>query len=129
VKVNCAKYQRQFSPISLLRVSYPSSFPPIDIIPLTEVEIRSIIKSLKSQGSSGCVKISNKIMWNTNYKPLSYICTKSVSIGICPKCLRYANVKPLYKKGMANYRPVFFSVTLSKIVATTTVYHRLNHYL
>jgi hypothetical protein len=40
--------------------------------------------SLKSKGSSGYVKMSNKIMWNTNYKPLSYISSKSVSVGICP---------------------------------------------
>jgi hypothetical protein len=129
VKVKCAKYQKHFSPISFLGVSYPSSFPPINIIPLTEVEIRGIIKSLKSQGSSGYVKISSKIMWNTNYKPLSYICNKSISIGICPKHLKYANVKPLHMKGMANCRPVFFLVTFSKIVGTTTVYHRLNHHL
>lgn len=68
--------------------------------------------SLKCKGSSGYVKMSNKIMWNTNYKPLSYISSKSVSVGICPMSQIYANVKPLYKKvgnpSMANYRPMFF---------------------
>lgn len=29
--------------------------------------------SLKSKGSTGYVKMSNKIMWNTNYKPFSYV--------------------------------------------------------
>ena len=73
MKGKCAKCQRQFFPISFLRVSYPSSFPPISIIPITEVEIRSVIKPLKCKVSSGYIKISSKIMWDTNLCPPSVI--------------------------------------------------------
>lgn len=88
--------------------------------------------SLKSKGSSGYVKMSNKIMWNTNYKPLSYISSKSVSVGICPMSQIYANVKPLYKKvcnsSMANYRPMFFFGDIFKNSWDNNVL-QINHYL
>jgi len=50
------------SPIWFLRDSHPSGFPPMNIIPGTEVDIRSIINSLKSLCSSGYDEIFSKIL-------------------------------------------------------------------
>jgi hypothetical protein len=50
------------SPISFLRDSYPSRFPPMNIIPVTEAEIKSITNSLKAEDSSGYEEISSKIL-------------------------------------------------------------------
>ena len=49
------------NPISLLK-KYPFEFPPMQIVPITEAEIRSIISSLKSKLSSGYDGISTKIL-------------------------------------------------------------------
>lgn len=53
-------------------------------------------------------------------------------MGIFPERLKYATVKPLYKKSdtsnMANYRTIFFVMTSSKVVEAT-MYHTLNHHL
>jgi hypothetical protein len=48
--------------ISLLKNYYPSEFPPMQIVPVTEGEIRSIIGSLKSKNSSGFDGISTKLL-------------------------------------------------------------------
>lgn len=41
-------------------------------------------------------------------------------MGIFPEYLKYATVKPLYKKGdtsnMANYRPIFLLMTFLKVI-------------
>ena len=55
--------------ISLLKKYYPFKFPPMQIVPITEREIRNIISSLKSKNSSSYDGISNqniKIMWKSN---------------------------------------------------------------
>jgi hypothetical protein len=109
------------SPISFLRDSYPSGFPPMNIIPVTEAEIKIIINSLKAKDSSGYEEISSKILklcGTQLSKPLSYVCKKSMSMDIFPEHLKYAIVKPVYKKVdksyMANYRPVsLFTVFLN----------------
>ena len=48
------------NPISLLKKYYPFEFPPMQRVPITEGEIRSIISSLKSKNSSGYDEISTK---------------------------------------------------------------------
>jgi hypothetical protein len=47
---------------ALLKKDYPSEFPHMQIVSITEVEIRSITISLKSQNSFGCDGISTKIL-------------------------------------------------------------------
>ena len=67
------------SPISLLKNAYQNDFSQINIIPVTEGEIQSIICSLKAKDSSGYDGISTKTLKVCNSlisKPLSYICNK-----------------------------------------------------
>jgi len=49
-------------PTWFLRDSHPSGFPPMNIIPVTEADIKSIINSLKSQSSSHYDEILSKIL-------------------------------------------------------------------
>jgi hypothetical protein len=85
----------------------------MQIVPITEGEIRSIISSLKSKNSSGYDGISTKILklcGNQISKPLAFISNKSITMGVFPEQLQYAVLIPLHKKGdvsnVANYRPI-----------------------
>ena len=123
------------NPISLLKKYYPSEFQPMQIVPITEGEIRSIISSLKSKNSSGYDGISTKILKlcrNQISRPLTYICNKSIEMGVFPDRLKCATVMPLYKKGdvtkMDNYRPISLLPLFSKVLEKA-VCCRLNHHL
>jgi len=52
--------------------------------------------------------------------PLTHICNKSLSSGIFPDHLKYAVVKPLFKKGdksnTSNYRPISILISPSKVL-------------
>jgi hypothetical protein len=126
---------KESSAISFLRDSYPNSFPNMKTIPVTEAEIIGIINSLKSKNSSGYDEISSNILKLCGpqiSRPVCYICNKSISMVIFPDHLKYAIVKPLYKKAykssMTNYRPISLLTAISKIFETA-MYHRLNHHL
>jgi Notch-like protein len=51
--------------------------------------------------------------------PLNYICSKALSAGVVPTCLKYSEVLPLFKKGDSNntadYRPVSLLTSFSKV--------------
>jgi hypothetical protein len=113
---------KQNTAISLLRDSYPNCVTKMKTIPVTEAEIIGIIKTLKPTNSSGYDEISSKILKSCGSlisRPLCYICNKSISMGIFPDRIKYATVKPLYKKGvkssMNNYRPICLLTTISKV--------------
>ena len=75
-------------PISLLKKSHPSVIPPMQTIPISEGEIKSIMNSLKSKNSSGYDGIPTKILKlcrNQVSKPLAFIFNKSISMGIFPE--------------------------------------------
>ena len=77
------------------------SFPPLVFKAFSTRKIISIIKSLKTKNSSGYDNISTKLLKiSASYicSPLTYICNKSISIGIFPEQLKYSIIKPLYKK-------------------------------
>jgi hypothetical protein len=83
------------------------------IIPITEGEIQSIICSMIAKDSSGYDGVSTRILKACNTlisKPFCYICNKSIQTGIFPDRLKYAIVRPLFKKGdrtnIQNYRPI-----------------------
>ena len=48
--------------ISFLKDSFPTKFPNLNVIPITEAEIKSIISSLKPKTSSGYDEITSKII-------------------------------------------------------------------
>jgi hypothetical protein len=107
----------------------------VNIIPVTEREIQSIIYYLKAKDSSGYDGISTKLLKMCNSlisKPHSYNCNKSIQTGVFPDCLKYAIVKPLYKNGdrsnISNYRPISLLPVFSKVLENT-IYCRLNQCL
>jgi hypothetical protein len=65
-------------------------------------------------------------------EPFSYICNMSIVTGVFPDCLKYAVIKPFFKKGakdyITNYRPISLLTVFSKVLEKTT-YHRLNQHL
>jgi hypothetical protein len=86
-------------------------------------EVEKIIKSLKTKNSSGYDGISTKLLKISSCfisSPLIYICNKSLSSGIFPDRLKYAMVKPLFKKGdranISNYRPISLLSSFAKVI-------------
>ena len=85
-------------------------------------EIRKIIKAFKSNNSCGYDEITSRIIKVSApfISPLTYICNATLSSGIFPDRLKYAIVKPIYKKGnrqdISNYRPIPLLTTFSKIL-------------
>jgi hypothetical protein len=66
--------------------------------------------------------------------PLTHICNLIISTGILPTRLKFAEIKPLYKKGetanTSNYRPISFLTSFSKIfekITYTRLILHLNH--
>ena len=85
-------------------------------------EISKIIKKLKPKNSSRHDNISNKILKELKHSllvPLEIIINQSLSSGIFPTSMKYADVIPLFKGGddhlMNNYRPISLLLMLSKI--------------
>jgi len=81
------------NPISLLKKYYPFEFPSMQIVPITDGEIRNIISSLKSKNSSGYDEISTKILklcGNQISEPLAFIFNKSITMGVFPEQLKCA---------------------------------------
>jgi hypothetical protein len=121
--------------LKLLHETYKGSITEMKIIPVTEAEIISIIRSLKNKNSTGYDGVSSRIIKygaTAICKPFSYICNCSLQTGIYPERLKYAIVKPIYKKGdkndMTNYRPISLLITVSKILENV-VFNRLNQHL
>jgi len=120
---------------ALLKKYYPSEFPPMQIVHITEGETRSIASSLKSKNSFGYDGISTKILKlcrNQISKSLNFICNKSITMGVFPERLKYALVILLHKKGdvsnMANYRPISLLPVFSNVFAKA-MYYRFSHHL
>ena len=81
------------------------------------------------------VEISNKILKASApyiLSPLTYIFNKVLSSGIFPNRLKYSEIQPLYKKAektkIANYRPISFLSSFSKIIEKV-IYKRWNCFL
>ena len=89
----------------------------------TTYEIDKILKSLCSKNSYGYDGISYKILKlcaSFIISPLTYMCNAVLSTGVFLDRLKYALVKPIYKKGnkqeMSNYRPISLLTSFSKII-------------
>jgi len=97
----------------------------------TIYEINKIIKSSRTKNSYGYDEIPIKILKLSALfiiSPLTYICNKSLSSGVLPERLKYAIIKPVYKKGdkflTANYRPIPLLTSFSK-TSEKLIYSRL----
>jgi hypothetical protein len=90
------------TPLHYLLQSFKTPFPDIKLKFLSSKEVENIIKSLKTKNSSGYDGISTKLLKISSTfssLPLTHICNKSIPLGIFPDRLKYAAVKPLFKKG------------------------------
>jgi hypothetical protein len=111
-----------------------AKFPKICYKPVTIQEIETIIYSFKTKDSCGYDLISLRVLkLSTPYisSPLSYICNKTMQLGVFPERLKYSIIKPLYKKGnkslISNYRPISLLTSFSKIVEKVIFNRLIDH--
>jgi hypothetical protein len=123
------------SAMSYLYTYFPHGFPKMKISPVTETEITRAIMSLKSKNSSGYDGISNKILKLCREKigkPLAYIFNKSIFSSAYPERLKYAIIKPIYKKGdrslINNYRPISLVTGFAKVFETV-IFQKLSYHI
>ena len=95
------------------------------LLPVTPLEVESIVVGLKQSHSHGDDEISNYLLKRVIHvisAPLSHIISVSFATGIFPHKLKTAVVKPLFKGGdranVSNYRPISLLSSISKILET-----------
>jgi hypothetical protein len=110
------------------------NYPKILLKPTTPKEIENIIKSFAAKDSFGYDLIPLRIIKHSApyiSSPLSFICSKILQSGVFPERLKYAVVKPIYKKGdktsLANYRPISLLTSFSKVVERVMHSRLVNH--
>jgi hypothetical protein len=101
-------------------------------------KIEQIIKSLKPYNSTEYDGISTKLIKISSLftsSPLTHICNKSLFSGIFPDRMKYAVVKPLFKKGdkskTSNYRHITILSSFLKILEnfmSNRLHEHLNKY-
>lgn len=109
-----------------LAQSFKSKSSPVNSIlftPTDEVEITTIIKSLKNSSSAGWDGISAIFLKKgSKYlcKPITHICNHCLETGIFPTSLKSSIIIPIFKSGsrdsVTNYRPIALLPSLSKII-------------
>jgi len=105
-----------------LHQTFNKPFPSIKYQYTSTKEIEKIISSLKSKNSQGYNELSiNLLKIGSPYisSPLCHICNKILSSGISPTRLKYAVIRPIFKKrdrcDMSNYRPIPLVPSFSKV--------------
>ena len=113
---------RSGMPVNNIHQNHKHPYPGIKFRHTSTKEIEKVIKSLKTKNVHGYDEISVKIIKQSApfiSSPLTYICNKSLELGIFPSRLKYSTVKPIFKKGdrqnAANYRPISLLISFSKI--------------
>ena len=98
-------------------------------------ELDKIIRSLKPSNSAGYDDISNRILKNSSpyvLSPLTFICNAALKTGVFPERLKYALVKPIFRKGdphsILNYTPVSLLTAFSKVMEKV-IYERIYKHL
>jgi hypothetical protein len=126
---------QNMNPLDYLHKVFSLPFPQMQLKCTCINEIKEIIKSFKTKDSCGYDKISNKILKVSMpfiVSPLLYICNKSLATGEFPACLKYADIRPLFKSGrnteLSNFRPISVLTSFSKIFERI-IYDRLYQHL
>jgi hypothetical protein len=121
--------------INYLANSFRRPFAKISWQYASTYKIEKIIKSLKTKNTCGYDEISNRITKLTApfiISPLTYICNAFLRTGVFPNRLKYAIVKPIFKKGnkqeISNYRPITLLTFFSKIIEKL-IYARLHAHI
>ena len=101
------------NPTHYLYNYYSNPFPELTWKYASTYETEKIIKTIESESSYGYDEISTYIIKLSALfiiSPLTHICNAALSSGIFPDRLKYAIVKPIFKKGnkqdISNYRPI-----------------------
>jgi hypothetical protein len=130
----------EHNPLNYLYNAFKQPIPAIKLKFVSSKEIKDVVSSLKMKDSHGYDGISIKILKQSiRYisSPLAYLCNLMISTGIFPTRLKFAEIKPLYKKGemanISNYRPISlltsFSKIFGKIIFTRLTHLNYNHIL
>jgi hypothetical protein len=103
--------------------------------PVTESEIKTILKNLKLDASTGVDGIGVKLIKNiaSNIGPtLCKLINLSIQGGIFPDNLKRARITPIFKSGSrkecTNYRPISVLPAISKVYEKV-IYERISNYL
>jgi len=111
------------NPFNYLTNSFRRPFPKISWQCAFTYKIEKNIKSIMAKNTCGYNEISNRIIKLTApfiIKPLTHICNAILSTGVFSDRLKYAVVKPIFKKGIkqeiSNYRPIALLTSFSKII-------------
>jgi hypothetical protein len=98
-------------------------------------EVICPIFSLRNKNYCGYNELSNKILKLCGqhvFEPLTYIYNLSLNSGIYQDQLKYANIKPCFKKSdkslISNYKPIYLLTGFSKIFEML-IFSRLKQYL
>jgi len=97
------------NPINYLTNNFRRPFPKISWQYASTYEIEKIIKSLRTKNTCGYNEISNRIITQTApciIAPLTHICNAVRSSGVFPDRLKYAVVKPIFKKETNRKSPI-----------------------
>ena len=128
---NKAQHSSMINPINYLFKYYSKPFATLNWQYTSICEIGKIIKSLKFKNTSGYNGISNRIIKLSSpfiISPLTYISNAALSSGVFPDRLKYAIVKPIFKKGskqdISNYRSMSLLTSFSKVFEKL-IYNRL----
>jgi len=121
-KLNGAKFDKTTAQGYLNRFFIDKNIPAFNFTPVSRLKIIRTISLLKNKMSAGWDDIPIKLLKRTSHSiagPLSLIINQSFQSGIFPYQLKFAEIKPLFKKGCKtnsdNYRPISILPAFSKI--------------
>ena len=122
IKKDDNDYKDNVDPSNYLITNFDNMFSRINWKYATTYEINKILIALKTKNLYGYDEIPIKVLKLSApfiISPITYICNKSLSSGVFPERLKYAIIKPIYKKGdkllTINYRPIYLVISFSKI--------------
>jgi hypothetical protein len=132
---NVTSSSKHENPIFYLFRAFNQPFPTINFKCVSCKEIEDVIKSLKTKNSHGYDEISTKILKMSIYyisSPLTYIYNRMLSSGFFQTRLKFAEVKPIFKKAdkkvTSNCRPISLLTSFSEIFEKV-IYNRIFQYI
>ena len=113
---------------------HQNSFPNIKYRCTSTREIENVISTLKLSNSCGYDEVPSKLLKLCSFyisSPLNYIRNWALFTGVFPDRLKYAIIRPLFKKGnkddINNYSPISILTSFSKILEKVMQARLLKH--